>query len=205
MTNIHLLDELSWPFHGQPHLYHNETHYREYGIDPFPCYHHDLDLIRECLTRIESRVALEIPPHSVYVLGYDTETRTNGWASSGHSQGSLAAGSITLAGKRIPLHPAMTRYLVAHEYGHHADYDICYRLYEKVTNAFDEEYAKLRKLPTGWERYGGGHWHTNVGELIANDFRILIAEAEIEFWPHPGMPRPEEVKGLKKWWKKHLS
>lgn len=203
MTKILLVDDLHWPFHGEPFLY-AEDGYREYNIDPFPAYHHDIDVVQKALVQVLDNCTLEIPPHHIYVLGYDTTSRTNGWASAGFEKGKLAAGSITLAGKRIPLHPAMTRYLVGHEYGHHADYDICYRQFDRETDSFDDEYAALRGFTHEYKRYGGGAWHTNVGEFIANDFRILVAGIEKDFWPHPGFDRPEKVKGLEAWWREHL-
>jgi hypothetical protein len=50
------------------------------------------------------------------------------------------------------------------------------------------------------EPYGALTWHTAMGEIFADDFRILIPKIELEHWPHPGIPRPEEVEEIKIWW-----
>ena len=49
-------------------------------------------------------------------------------------------GLICLAGKRIPPHPAMTRYLMGHEYGHGVFYHLA-RL-----RGFEQDSEGLRKL-----------------------------------------------------------
>src|SRR5215213_6319894 len=38
-------------------------------------------------------------------------------------------------------------------------------------------------------RASGGTWHSRPQEIFACDFRILVAGFELEFWPHPGIPR----------------
>jgi hypothetical protein len=55
------------------------------------------------------------------------------------------------------------------------------------------EYAQLRGCDPATP-YGGGTWHKSPGELLANDFRILVAGVEPEFWPHPGSPTPMRRK-----------
>jgi hypothetical protein len=46
----------------------------------------------------------------------------------------------------------------------------------------------------------GGTWHDSACEILACDFRILVTGMEAEFWPHPGIPRPEMVPALRDWW-----
>lgn len=206
MTDIIECKDLHWDFRDEPYLplfsYHTQR------VDPFPCYAHDPQIVRDTLEKVEGTATISLAPHSLFILHYETSTRTNGWASS-ESQWNgekhvPSAGHITLNGKRIPPHPAVTRYLVSHEYGHHADYSIC--AHRGVENdGFDDEYAKLRGLTHDYSRYGGGYWHSNVGELIANDFRILVADVETDFWPHPGFDRPEDVPGLQQWWEENLT
>jgi hypothetical protein len=201
-------EDLDWSFRdSRPRLRTGRG--SSYEVDPFPAYPHDLDLVRATLEQVERAVSIEHKP-TLYVFHFEPIARTNGWAERGYGRydreaerHTLAPGQIVLAGKRIPPHPAMTRYLVAHEYGHHVDYTICDRRGLEV-DGLDEEYAKLRRLPAAYDRYGGGRWHSNVGELIANDFRILVAGVEPEFWPHPGYARPEAVDGLADWWKAAL-
>ena len=177
-------------------------------VDPFPCYPHDLDLVRATLADVEAAARLPMVPAAIYVLHVEALSRTNGWASPEYEWDEDAGkwdytpGTIVLSGKRIPLHPAMTRYLVSHEYGHHVEYAISKaRGLDPHQEELREEYAKIRRLDAEeCMAYGGGLWHTNVGELFANDFRILVAEQETEFWPHPGFTRPQKLKGVQRFW-----
>lgn len=43
------------------------------------------------------------------------------------------------------------------------------------------------------------------GEVLADDFRILAARVETEFWPHPGVPHPRSQRGLQRWWHHQLA
>ena len=111
--------------------------------------------------------------------------------------------SIVLSGKRIPPMPGMTKYLVAHEYGHAVfgyiarklgyEHDVLYDAYMAARDVPETAYTKS---------YGGGKWHKSPGEIAANDFRILFAEQETEFWPHE-VARPSwDHEGLRRWWMK---
>ena len=66
------------------------------------------------------------------------------------------------------------------------------------TDGIDEEYARMRNIPLNQE-YGGRKWHTNIGEIIANDFRIVVARIEDEFFPHDCM-HPFKDKNVIEWW-----
>ena len=37
-------------------------------------------------------------------------------------------------------------------------------------------------------------------EVFACDFRLLVCDTEPEFWPHPGVPRPEGILAIRAWW-----
>jgi hypothetical protein len=170
------------------------------NVDPTPCYAHDKQLVQQLL----GQVAASFPigwPVALNILPHETEAQTNGWASyrDSYSKPPKRVGMITLAAKRIPPHPAVTRYLVAHEYGHLVDYWICKQMGLKEGHHFRDEYAKLRGVKPA-RYYGPGQWHASTDELIANDFRILIAGAEAEFWPHPGFTRPEDLPQVVEWW-----
>lgn len=207
-------DRLVWPFHGagEPVFLVPAGGYgtSRVPIDPFPAYPHDVDVAAEVLDLCEQAAPIE-PTPSVFVLDREPPARTNGWAERGHAWDEdtekwvPGPGLIVLAGKRVPPHPAVTRYLVAHEYGHHVDYAICRSrgLEPNKGEDFDEEYAELRGCAdrvADPSAYGGGTWHATTGELIANDFRILVAGVEPDFWPHPGFEHPYLLAPLAEWW-----
>lgn len=179
-------------------------------FDPFPAYPHGLDLV----TRTAAEVAQVCPPlWDVDLMVADREEtgRTNAHTHvehRGHYEGDdwvsgPPRGLIVLAGKRIPPHPAMTRHLVAHEYGHQVQRMLTHRRDRPhlEDDAVLREYAAARGLPESSVRYGsGGRWHDAAGEIFACDFRILACGIETEYWPHPGVARPETVPGLDTWW-----
>lgn len=197
--------DLVWAFDGsdQPaYSIKDGTYTRSEKVDPFPAYAHDAALVRAELERTALLFPLPCDVY-VYVAAFEGLGRTNAHASPGYDyQGEqvngeypISTGTIVLSGKRIPLHPAMTRYLVSHEYGHLVEYTL------KRARLLDmDEYCDLRGMPREQPAYGGRNWHISRGEVFANDFRILVAGREAEFWPHP-FPRPEAVPALCAWWR----
>lgn len=202
--------ELDWSFDDAPPAWRTTSQIKNYGtaekVDPTPCYTHDLELVRAEAGHVHGVFPIGVPV-TIHVAPWESLGRTNGWASQ---EWNYYAGpkrdqkvwevAIALSGKRIPPHPAMTRYLVAHEYGHAVDDWLCH-VRGLQPNGLDDEYRKLRNLSKAAYRYGPGRWHSNVGELIANDFRILVAKREREFWPHPGLERPERLPAIRKFWR----
>ena len=208
--------DLLWSFGDrEPHfLIAAGSYKRQVKVDPFPCYPHNFFLVRKEAERVSALFPL---PQlvTIAILDRDTEAHTNGWTSidtdyySEKDERGLHrwGATIVLSGKRTPIHPAMTRYLVAHEYGHVVAQFLGEKLGVPSGNeklAYDDrkmyrEYAAMRGFDTA-KHYGGGTWHASVEELFANDFRILVAQSEIEFWPHPGFKRPEELPAVVAFW-----
>lgn len=215
MSRILERAHLEWPFNGSaaPHVRIGGRRWgygRSEQVDPFPAYAHDAALVRRTLRLVEAAVSVKFKP-TIYLLHFDTPARTNGWAYrdwdySRNSEDKRWEGHIVLAAKRIPPHPAVTRYVVAHEYGHHVEWEVERRKgYPGDGNLVRDEYAELRGLdPDVGSRYGGGKWHSNTGEVLANDFRILVAGIEPEYWPHD-CPRPQKLKRLERWWSEALA
>lgn len=208
MSEVVLIDQLSWGFDGGGPRLAVKGRYEE--VDPFPCYHHDLKLVEDTLEI--AKKAFPIDPArgpKVSVLAYDTKGHVNGWANVGYDyserdeDGNYAWRlEIAMMGKRTPIHPAMTRFIMAHEYGHSIEDVLEKKLFgPNVLDPLRTEYAALRGVEANND-YGSRNWHTNTGEIFADDFRILLAKVEVEHWPHPGVERPENVPAVKKWWAK---
>lgn len=201
-------NDLHWPFDGdgQPYLLigRDRRPWRE-RVDPTPCYAHDAAQVQHVFERVQSAFPISCLP-IIYLPSFDSPARTNGvtqvvddWCDTAAKRASLLPW-IILYGKRIPIHPAVTRYLVAHEYGHIVeDWLKWKRGHERQDATFMDAYAKLRGLPIECT-YDGGNWHRAPCEVFADDFRLLICGIEDEHWPHPDIPRPEEVSVVRDWW-----
>jgi len=208
--------DVIWPFHRQQaevRLAHRFGTRIE-QVDPFPGYSHDRAIVTATVAAVEGAYPLPDPfAPRYFLLPVDTPAHTNGWTDRGWEYRRNRkpdaerrwAGSIILCGKRIPPHPATTRYLVAHEFGHVVHYWIAHVEGEDDEGeALYRRYAKLRGLRAA-KSYGGGTWHASTSELFANDFRILVTGVEPDYWPHPGIPRPEEKPAIVTWWKEEVA
>lgn len=200
--------ELCWSFteNRDPYFQIDEGGYKSnVYVDPFPAYAHDIELVKSELERCVSIFSID-QDVKIYVLEREFLHRTNAQASQcsdynspydeEKKQYSKWEGVIVMSGKRIPPHPAVTRYLVAHEYSH----VIQYNLADKGVITLDE-YAELRGYEQVNKHYGGGTWHTAINEIFADDCRMLKFRAELEFWPHT-CPRPEEIPAIVDFWSK---
>lgn len=190
--------DLIWPFAGTPYFNVekiSDKYERHVEVDPFPCAVHNMETVCEHVARIES----VFPTNELIqwiILPNETTNRTNGWAmkesiwsndkeiEKKHKVECL----IVLSGKRPIVHPSMTNYLVAHEYGHAVDYWITACMREETgakssSQPFHEEYAKMRDVELKTE-YGGGRWVDNIMEIIADDFRIIVSKTDQHFYPH---------------------
>ncbi len=194
-------DDLKWPFNdrGTPHVNLPTGKYTtDVSVDPFPCYAHQQAVVEAEVRDIEAKIDLPFKPR-YFVLPFEAGSRTNGWADGNQYHGENPQPYIVLQGKRICLHPAMTRYLVAHEFGHVVQTNLQFFLKMK-REEFCEFYAKeVRKVPYV-AAYGSLRWHENTGEIIANDIRVAVLGKEAEFWPHE-VVHPWAVPHGGDWWR----
>ena len=211
-------EDLHWPFQGQPHYkitspvptkYHDAS---QYYVDPTPCYHiHPRDIIRT-INHVEDTYPVGFPVH-YYLTIHESAGRTNGEKQSinlyeeGKDGVVGLAPYIMISAKRIPVHPAMLRYVVAHEYGHVVQDWIEWITKDKAKypdeTKLEQRYAKLRETPCTSD-YGALRWHKSIAELIANDFRIVVTNVEPDFWPHPGFPHPNDMPEIKEFWAEQM-
>jgi hypothetical protein len=189
--------DLIWPFKGEPYIIVNkiaDTYNRNVQVDPFPCGVHDKRLVEKFVGRIEQI----FPTNAILqwaIIPFETCERTNAWAQSDSIWSAEASIKqkhkidclIVLSGKRPIVHPAMTEYLVAHEYGHIVDYWITACMKEETgereEDVFRKKYAEVRGIEYQ-STYGGGRWVDNIMEVIADDFRIIMGKTDPDFYLH---------------------
>jgi hypothetical protein len=169
-------------------------------LDPTPGYAHDMRLVREWVRNVQLAWPAE-GPVTYHVASLEGIDRANGQTIGQWGKGGLlVAHHVFLAGKRIPPHPSVTAYLVAHEYGHCVE-DWIWMRAGVEEDVLREEYRVLRGLPrSARKQAAAGTWHSSVGEIIACDFRVLVAKVQVDYWPHPGIKRPEECPKVVAWW-----
>ena len=223
-------NDLCWPLGVQDttpqYTFGSGTHQRSLKVDPYPAYPHDLELVERTLGHCMDVFPLKAAKFGLWVLSHDLIDRINGltyedyeyyredgsdwedmiprYDGSGEMRKFYGqAISIAMAAKRVPIHPAMTRYLVSHEYGHAAFYAVARAMGYKDSerDKLEAKYMELRGIEDYAKKYRGGDWHRNPGEIIANDFRILFTKQEMEFWPHDCCPLPAWSQPEGKWWR----
>lgn len=217
MNRVTTIKEIQWPFEDEycskpyAHVKINKARTRRIDVDPFPCYAHDKDDVVKIVNDIESKFPIKFKP-KYFILHHEILCRVNGMSYQEYDYSKKEAPYnytpfIIISGKRVPIHPAITRYLIPHEYGHAVEDWILHT--EDITEGtqgaidFKKEYAKMRKVKYS-SAYGGNNWDTNIGEVFANDFRILVGGYEPEFWQHKSVQHPNESKDAKIWWKKAI-
>lgn len=221
-------EEISWSLGAQdncPQFYCGAGSYqRTFKVDPYPGYAHDPKLVKRLVAECHAKFSLRDAVTGLWILPFELIDRFNGLTfedsiyhkKNGKDWKEQIVGydgkkydvykqaiAIVLSGKRIPIMPAMTRYLVTHEYGHAAFYYAARKLgyRDSERDKLEAEYMKLRGVQDYVKKYKGGKWHVSPGEIIANDFRLLFMEMETEFWPHP-CRRPSWDKPEGRWWQR---
>src|SRR3954471_13441243 len=124
---------------------------RQVKVDPYPGYHHPVTLVQDLVEQCCRAFPLGDTEAHLYILRHEVVDRCNGltyedciWnnpdgsdfkadqiclCGCGKTLELYGQGhGIVLSGKRVPIMPAMSRYLVAHEYGH-AVFNYVARLY----------------------------------------------------------------------------
>lgn len=209
---LDVLTKADWLFNQSTPVWRQR--YGSYGatFDPFPAYAHDMSVVRATATWVETALR-PMWDVELYVANRECVDRSNGYSNlheSGHHDEANKwvkddpTGLIVLTGKRVPPHPAVTRYLVAHEYGHNVEWMINQKLGAKHPHdeALVHDYATIRGLGDEHMHHGsGGRWHDSVHEIFACDFRILVCGIERDYWPHHGIPKPHEVEAVIAWWR----
>lgn len=207
--------DLNWQFDDTNKPYYTENNRYSYAgmtyVDPFPCYNHNMDLVAKCVEDVEKLFPLGVAP-MYYILSNEGFSRTNGQCSCQEIYDEKFKDKlpspfepiITLWGKRIPIMPAMTRYLIFHEYGHAVEEWVKYKLgiKDRDRKEFLTKYCEIRGVEYR-TKYGGLNWHNNPAEIFANDFRIIIGNIENEFWPHD-VEHPLECKKIIDYWNEGL-
>jgi hypothetical protein len=198
---VHQVDSLCWPFDSEPYFIVSGGDYvRHEKVDPFPGYAHSALLVENMCDDLN-----EVMPcggqTDIYLPEWEGQGRTNGHEcqQSYYDEKGRFGATIVLSGKRIPIHPAMTRYLVTHEYGHVVEDWVQFTY--GVTNLRYAYCKDLRAHESHSKYYGGKTWHAAPGEIFANDFRVVVAQAELDFWPHEPVPFPYDVK-IQSFWHK---
>lgn len=219
-------DDLEWPLGRQDTSPRYNcgagSHGREMLIDPHPAYPPDRKLVEELTAECHARWPLTGDYGAeLFILSHEFIGRNNGLsfsdcvyyrddvkkeiiksAADGQAKEfAPIAHTIVLCAKRIPIPPAMVKYLVAHEYGH-VVFNRVRRLMgyeEHADNKLYEQYMAARGVTEYPKKYIAGKWHLSPSEIVANDFRTLVMGRELDFWPHD-IPLPHHVPAIVKWW-----
>lgn len=174
--------EIPIPGGTKPFIVHN--------VDPEPCYSADLNRVLLAVAKCEDIFPIPILPF-YFTLPYEPAGRHNACAPTFYLDDGGWTTVIYLSGKRIPIMPAAVRSLVAHEYAHHIERYISWKLGRSI----ESEYAALRKVPV----IPNPRWHEDVGEIIANDIRILMFGIETDYWPHH-CDHPDRLWHIRDFW-----
>lgn len=196
---------------------------REFHVDPYPCYTHELAAVEDLVARCSAAFPLDGAMSVLFVISHELSSRFNGltyenseWRRDDGSdlqftitkpdgttiESTGQSHVIVLSGKRTPRMPGQTRYIVTHEYGH-AAFHHTRRLLgvsEGHEDELEREYLRIRgdgDYKHSKKGQGAYRWHQLASEIIANDFRIAVMNTEADFWPHE-VPPPTDA--IRQWW-----
>jgi hypothetical protein len=209
--------DLIWSFSGDGPKYYVKglTGYGDtIDVDPFPCVSHDMNILCWEVEKTENLFKTDALLRWISIE-HEIKHYTNAWAS--HTciyndndyefrKKHKIEGTIVMSGKRTIVHPAMTKYLVAHEYGHIIDYWITACMLEESDKSdyepFRTVYGKMRNVDSKRGGYGGGRWVGDIAEVIADDFRVLIAGVDTDFYIHEkaGVRHPLKCPEVLEFW-----
>lgn len=218
----------------QPRRFFGDGKGYQFKIDPAPAYSHDRALTEELLELCHERAPL-CAPVTVTLLEVLDMRQTNGWAQQQfehykcHTPDDCDCdvidvaedgtktkrrtrnwdGIICLNGRTTEIHPAVTRYVTVHEYGHIVE-DALGLIRHDEKGGMDagarliREWAKVRRIPeSSFElSYGVRTHHLMPNEIFANDFRHALG-VETEWWPHGEVVPALGQRGTKRaqrWW-----
>lgn len=202
LETVTRLKEPLWEFDGSGAYYKLGKGYgTRAAVDPFPAYSHSEVYAWGLISTLEVHI-----PVDIYLLEHELESRVNGWTDINYvwdEKGHIEEQNhiICLSGKRTPIPQGMQYYILAHEYGHAVENFLS----EKTGNEdFRVEYAEMRKVDL-MDHYGGRSWKNAPGEVLADDFRILVAHQEVNYWPHDKVTPPHKLDYLYEWWDEKIN
>jgi hypothetical protein len=197
-------DDLIWDFSSPKPRFSIPSQARDWPstiyVEPFPCTGIvDIELVKKEAERVQNLFPIGTLL-TWFTLPLEEETRCNAWASADDLWGNegeakiikekhIKEGRIGFTARRTIIHPALVKYLVAHEYGHQVDYWINakIRLEEKLdggSDHFRDRYAEFRKIPNPKGYHAGESYKNSLTEIVANDFRIVVCEQDVDIYPH---------------------
>lgn len=214
--------DLVWPFGGNgPHYLQNlvvSKYGRQIEVDPFPCTMVDEALVRSKIAEVEQKFPIGALVQWV-IIPHEIKERCNAWAQRDWiyadqdnedemliQKKHRIEAFVIMSGKRSNIHPAMTAFLVAHEYGHCVDYWVTSIMKEerqtKDEDVFRKEYAAMRGVVWNDRNvYGGGNYKDDIMEIIADDFRIVVAGQDADWYQH-SVTHPLRDPAVVEYWHK---
>jgi len=223
----------------QPYRFFGNKRAYSTKVYPTPAYSHDINQVKSILKECRD-IAPLCAPVTVNVLGVIDKRLVNGWAQQQwehykcHTPDDCQCdviiekedgtkvkrgtrnwdGVIALSGRTTEIHPAITRYVTPHEYGHIVEEALGLIRYGDQTGVSNfggrllEDWAKVRGVEyPSTKAYGPTTHHLMPSEIFANDFRFMC-NFETDWWPHeeivPALGKRGTAKAVR-WWDEAIS